>query len=660
MHRMPPTSLALVALLTTLCLATNADADAGPEGGNDTNGGFRPPTGSTTRPSAAPRARLARKQSLPGVSPTPQSVLLREGRVPIPSRVTLVATAAADPVAVATVSRALRTAGATSIQIVRRAPRPAAEGLTVFVGRNREAEESLRVNGSAALAKGGYVLAAGGGPGDATFIVLDGVDSTGEFYAAQTLRQLLAQRGDLPSLVVRDWPTLPVRGVVEGFYGPPWSQSERLSMIDFLGAHKLNAYMYAPKDDPYHRAEWRQPYPRANLAALTTLTGRATANHVVLTFAVSPGLSICYSSPGDQQALLAKLDAGWKAGARSFAVAFDDVDPDRAPCDSDRTQFGTGRAALGHAQADLLNRVRSEFIEPHAGAAPLITVPTEYKGLDATPYKGALAGALARDVVVQWTGRYGISIDIRADDAARADSIFPQPLLIWDNFFVNDYCPGFLALGPFDRHEPAVAQHVLGLTADPLQQAESAKIGLFTVADWSWNPAAYDPRRSWSASLTEFADADPAAVAALRAVADANYSPLLNPLQSPALAVAIGTFWQAWKARKDGATTRLAGVLTELRDAPDVLRRRGVVPAFTVEAAPWLDATEAWARTALTALDLLAARRGGRVAQVAKDEAALVLLERTARSYSSRGTPVVVAAGVLDKFVADARAGAAP
>ena len=48
---------------------------------------------------------------------------------------------------------------------------------------------------------------------------------------------------------------------MEGFYGPPWSQLDRLYMIRFLSDCGFNTYMYAPKDDEYHRAEWRKDYP---------------------------------------------------------------------------------------------------------------------------------------------------------------------------------------------------------------------------------------------------------------------------------------------------------------------------------------------------------------------------------------------------------------
>ncbi|MCC7128324.1 MAG: beta-N-acetylglucosaminidase domain-containing protein, partial [Microbacteriaceae bacterium] len=62
-----------------------------------------------------------------------------------------------------------------------------------------------------------------------------------------------------------------VRGVIEGFYGKPWSHSQRLDMIGFIARHGFNTFVYAPKDDPLVRREWRRPYLGAELARLGEL-----------------------------------------------------------------------------------------------------------------------------------------------------------------------------------------------------------------------------------------------------------------------------------------------------------------------------------------------------------------------------------------------------
>ncbi len=43
-------------------------------------------------------------------------------------------------------------------------------------------------------------------------------------------------------------------GVIEGFYGQPWTQAERFELFDWMASWGLNTYLYAPKDDLKHRA----------------------------------------------------------------------------------------------------------------------------------------------------------------------------------------------------------------------------------------------------------------------------------------------------------------------------------------------------------------------------------------------------------------------
>lgn len=86
--------------------------------------------------------------------------------------------------------------------------------------------------------------------------------------------------------------SVPLRGVIEGFYGTPWQQEERLDILAFCRAEGFNAYLYAPKDDPYHREKWREPYPEDKLRELGALVKAAKAQDVHFIFAVSPGLDV--------------------------------------------------------------------------------------------------------------------------------------------------------------------------------------------------------------------------------------------------------------------------------------------------------------------------------------------------------------------------------
>ncbi|MFJ6605075.1 beta-N-acetylglucosaminidase domain-containing protein [Streptomyces lydicus] len=614
-----------------------------------------PLLGMSGPPGAAAHADTSRAGSAPAVSPTPQSVHPRADRVTVTPAVTVVAGPKADPAAVALVEKSLHDAGAD--RVVRAEQAPAGRQLTVYVdgtGAARALAE-LGARGSDGLPAEGYALAVGDGR-----IALSGRDATGTYYAAQSLRQLLPHRdhpgAQIRGTAVRDWPATPLRGVIEGFYGTPWSHRARLDQLDFYGAHKMNLYVYSPKDDAYLREKWRDPYPADRLAQIKELVDRARERHVEFTYALSPGLSVCYSSDADLTALTAKFRTLWDIGVRTFAVPLDDISYTDWNCAADKDRFGTGGGAAGAAQAHLLNRVNREFIATHPGAQPLQMVPTEYYDVKPSPYKKALAAQLDKDVLVEWTGVGVIAPTMTVAQARQARGVFGHPILTWDNYPVNDYVTNRLLLGPFNGREKGLPAQLAGITANPMIQPAASKLALHTVADYAWNDTAYDARASWGAAIEELAGGDARTAEALRAFADTGYSSSLNPKQAPELAAAIEEFG------KDGATRKLDAVLRTLQDAPGVLRDRLPDRGFVEDSGPWLDAAHAWGVAARTALRLIEATRTGHDAEAWRLRQQVPELVRTATSFvyvdlTGKRIPVLVADGVLDTFVDDALAG---
>ena len=72
-------------------------------------------------------------------------------------------------------------------------------------------------------------------------VVIAGNDEAGTYYGVQTFLQMASQP-EVMKAEVKDWPDVLERGVVEGFYGNPWSHKDRLRQFDFYGKNKLNVY----------------------------------------------------------------------------------------------------------------------------------------------------------------------------------------------------------------------------------------------------------------------------------------------------------------------------------------------------------------------------------------------------------------------------------
>ncbi len=594
------------------------------------------------------------------VWPAPRELTQRDDGFPLTPVVGLVTSEDADEATEREIRRVLREAGVRRIVPVHDGSRTP---VTVWLGDGGRVLSELGVSGADALAAEGFVLAAGRDANGRGQVVLDGADADGTYYATRTFEQVVrARRGVdwVPGVEIRDWPAMTYRGLIEGFYGTPWSHEDRLALMDYLGAHRMNTFEYAPKDDPYHRERWREPYPEQELARLGELVDRAAANRVDFTFALSPGLSVCYSSQDDFEAVVAKFEALYGLGARSFNIPLDDIDYNAWHCDADVERFGTGPGAAGRAQAHLLNRVQREWVEVKGDVAPLQMVPTEYYNVAESPYKRELRERMDSDIVVMWTGTAVIPERITVAQAEQARQVFGHEILIWDNYPVNDYAAGRLLLAPFSGRENGLSEQVAGIVSNPMNQAALSELALFSFAEFGWNDVDYDATESWTAATVELAGGDAELAAAVRTFADLSwYDGTLHRVQSPRLAGEIDEFWRVWRSgQRAEARARLVEVFdsyvsatVELQGLPD--------PRARVEIDAWLRAADHWLAAGRAALDMLAAYEAGDRGVAWEHRGRVASLVERAQSVRDDKAPHSstwprIADGVLDSFLAEA------
>jgi len=617
---------------------------------------------------AAPAHAAATERSgaLPVVSPTPQRIERIGPDVSVPDRVELITTDTTDRAAADLLVTVLHRHGVD--HIVRRASPSGRAGLTVHLGPATRPDIARLLAGTPVPAQAeGYALRI-----ERRQVVLGGTDAAGQYYAVQTLRQLVLP-GRAPRIAgvsVSDYPAMPLRGTIEGFYGSPWSQAERLDQLAFYGDIKANTYVYAPKDDPYHRDRWREEYPADKLAELRQLVDAATAHHVRFTFAVSPGTSICYSSAEDRQALTAKLQAMYDIGVRDFSIPLDDISYGRWNCAGDQTAYGApGPEAAARAQVDLLNGVQQGFVAEHPGTRPLQMVPTEYGDLTDTAYKQVIRATLDPQVLVMWTGTDVVPPSITVAQASRASELFGRDVFVWDNYPVNDYAQaaGRLLLAPYDKREAGLSDQVAGVVANPMNQAAASKVALFTMADYAWNDRAYQSDASWQRAASYIAAGDPAGAQALLVFFDLNHlAPTFGAQpwqpQAPALAARLADFWTAYGGGDPAAVDQLRTYVRQIEQAPVTIRATAVDAGFLDDASNWLDATALWGQAMSRGLDTLAAIRAGDADAAAQAREQMMALEQQA--WQIRSVPgenrvegvVQIGDGVIDVFLDRVRA----
>lgn len=320
--------------------------------------------------------------------------------------------------------------------------------------------------------------------------VIEAATKRGVFRAANTLAKLI-KANELQTGNVEDYPLFEKRGYIEGFYGSTWERKKRLSVMQLMAKNGMNTFYYAPKDDVYHREKWRELYPENELAELGELFDFANENELDFHWCIGPGLTYKYTGESDFEALINKIKSVYAIGVRNFGLLLDDIAWE-FQYDEDAAAFD----GIVDAHINLINRTYNT-LKAFDSSITLTVCPTQYCGNESEYYVTKFGRGIPADVSVFWTGG---EICSRVLTCAEADAFLRSTghkPLYWDNYPVND-CEMFqeMHLGALIGRDKELYKHCNGLVSNVMEYAECSKIPLMTVADYLWNPLAYNSEAS--------------------------------------------------------------------------------------------------------------------------------------------------------------------
>jgi hyaluronoglucosaminidase len=200
-----------------------------------------------------------------------------------------------------------------------------------------------------------------------------------------------------------------------------------------------------------HRERWRETYPSADLERFAELARVGDEHGVRFMYALAPGLTYDAGDPREFELLEAKVRDLVGAGARGIALLFDDLTVDSTTLDP-------------HVQAELVART-AELVGTIDPGITFWFIGNFYCGNVAelragTGFWGALYGRPAADyfaayealvpakVPIMWTGPAVFSAVLSGRDTEDFRAMARRPVVLWDNFPVNDTLPGQIFLGP--------------------------------------------------------------------------------------------------------------------------------------------------------------------------------------------------------------------
>ena len=234
-------------------------------------------------------------------------------------------------------------------------------------------------------------------------------------------------------------------GYIEGYYGRLLSWKNRKFIIKSLHKNKMNTYFYAPKEDIGHRLFWRKKYSQKWRQDFYNFTEFAKRNQINIIAGIAPGLDFNFkesiytakkSKNSDFQLLLNKAKQLLSDGATSIALLLDDIPDDF------KKKFGV-EVSEGRYHGLLANRLSNElgkdiFFVPRIYADELIK--------DEPSYLNDLSKILDSNIKIFYCGKNVVAKTV--DSHRSIKKLFPNEIIIWDNFYGNDYCPRRFFIGP--------------------------------------------------------------------------------------------------------------------------------------------------------------------------------------------------------------------
>ena len=408
-----------------------------------------------------------------------------------------------------------------------------------------------------------------------TVLRIVGAHTDAVFFGLATVEQLLEQREDgrLTPLTIDDWADQQMRGIVEGYYGYPYTIDVCSDLMEWGKRYKMNTFIYGPKSDPYHLGYWKDDYPtkvseRDAAAGLITqddlrrLAGVSRATKVNLIWAAHPAMSNAIDLSTEQgtlrgaQDLLRKFDHLHSLGVRQFGIFLDDISVANGVRDCERHAL-----LLRSVQDSLETRYNTAAAAPADTVRPLNFVPTPYalnfaSADDLKTYFAAIS-TIQPYITVYFTGS-GVWSNISESDYRTMQNYLGRPVAMWWNFPCNDNNDRNIYLMDVNSYykTDATLQSSLGIACNPMAQGEASKVTLFGVMDYCWNVKAFSSTANWQHAFDAVVRDDTLA-AAFKAFAP--YAMQNEPST-------LGTLISNWQKSPTATnTTKLRNTLTTLR-----------------------------------------------------------------------------------------------
>ena len=480
-------------------------------------------------------------------------------------------------------------------------------------------------------------------------IAIVGKDTDAAFYGLETLDLILRQANkNVRNLAIDDYASTKYRGVIEGYYGNPWTWDDRIANLEFGGQFKDNIFVFAPKDDPYHNKQWRDLYPEDQLAEIARVSKAGNENKNRFVWMIHPFMNNPITRKTidqDTEKLIEKFEQLYGAGVRQFGVLADDININN---------ISSSRSEAYQVVIDVMKSL-SEWAISKGDVYDLLFCPTSYTlSWNWNAYElNAYDQNFPDNVQFFFTGSSTMStINKRDVDTFKTRQTNPGQVrrdpLFWLNWSVNDIDNGRGYRRVYLSHAEMLnndVDNIVGAVTNPMEHAHLSQHSIFTLANYSWNIADFDSDQTWEDS---FKYVEPTAYKELKEFARHNQSSEevgYYLKESEELKPYIDAFQDAIKGKDinqiQTSGQQLKSEYQKIADNVDAYRQNASHIEVVEELDAYLDSMKDTANTAIAAIDtIIAYKNDGPSKEVIAQNKEVNELWKVANShtFNSRGT----------------------
>jgi DNA-directed RNA polymerase subunit N (RpoN/RPB10) len=236
-----------------------------------------------------------------------------------------------------------------------------------------------------------------------------------------------------------------ITGYIEGYYGRLLSWKNRKLIIKSLKKNNMNTYFYAPKEDVCHRFCWRKKYSKKWRLSFQNFIKISKKHNINVIAGIAPGLDFNFkelqndsinNENSDFGLLFKKAKQLLEDGVSSIALMLDDIPKDFKKKFGFDISEGTYHGILANKLSNKLGQ--NIFFVPRIYADELIS--------DDPNYLHDLSKTLKPKIKVFYCGKNIVAKTYK--NYQKIKKILSNEIIIWDNFYANDYCPRRFFIGP--------------------------------------------------------------------------------------------------------------------------------------------------------------------------------------------------------------------